>query len=65
MLARSAERRYLSTILVQHNIEQKHTTTRSYLIMDTHLDQLHDQIELVVSVYLLYEQHDIWMFDPT
>lgn len=33
--------------------------------MDTHLDQLHHQIELVVSVYLLYEQDDIWMFDPT
>lgn len=32
--------------------------------MDTHLDQLHDQIEFVVSVHLLYEQDDVWMFYP-
>lgn len=32
--------------------------------ISTHLDQLHDQVELIVSVHLLYEQDDIWMFDP-
>lgn len=32
--------------------------------MTTHLDQLHDQIQFAVSVHLLYEQHNIWMFDP-
>lgn len=32
--------------------------------MTTHLDQLHDQIQFAVSVHLLYEQDNIWMFDP-
>lgn len=32
--------------------------------MTTHLDQLHNQIEFIVSVHLLYKQDDIWMFDP-
>lgn len=32
--------------------------------MATHLDQLHDQVEFIVSVHFLYEQDNIWMFDP-
>lgn len=31
--------------------------------MATHLDQFHDQVEFIVSVHLLYEKDNIWMFD--
>lgn len=32
--------------------------------MDTHLDQLHDQVEFAVSVHFLDEQNNVWMLDP-